>query len=142
MIAEQREKNMQPEDLARSGSEIGEQTALFMWAQINQDKYKELKWLFAIPNGSYRDKITGARLKASGTKPGLPDIFFPIKRSEWSGLWIELKRVKAKNKSAGVVSSEQSKWIEFLKSQGFGAVVCYGWLEARDTIIKYLTYKN
>ena len=31
--------------------------------------------LFAIPNGSLRDAITGALLRAEGVEPGAPDLF-------------------------------------------------------------------
>lgn len=129
-------KSPVPEDLLKSGSEWGNQAALFLWAQINQKKYPELKWLFAIPSGGLRDKITAGRMKAAGTKVGIPDLFLPIKRGPYSGLWIELK-VK-KNKP----SPEQLEWITCLQSQGFGAMVCVGFQEARDNLIKYLEWKN
>ena len=124
-----------PEKYAASGSEDSAQIAIFIWASQNLKKYPELKWLFAVPNGGYRNKATAGKLKAMGLKPGVPDIALMIKRGPYSGLWIELK-VK-KNKP----SPEQIEWINHLQSQGFGAMVCVGFQEARDTLIKYLEFK-
>lgn len=128
-------KSPTPESLSRSGSEWGEQAALFLWAQTVAKTNPELKWLFAIPNGGMRDKITAGRLKATGTKAGIPDLFLAIRRGPYSGLWIELKKIKG-----GKTSPEQDIWIDHLKSQGYGAIVCYGWESARDTILEYLKY--
>lgn len=110
---------------------MGHQTALFVWAQ--QSKILELKWMFAIPNGGQRNAIIGSQLKASGTKAGVPDIFLPIPRNGFKGLWIELKRPKK-----GIVSAEQHEWLEYLGSQGYANHVCFGWEEARDCLLQYL----
>lgn len=126
-----------PEKYA-GASEDSHQIALFGWTALPEikTKYPELKWLFAVPNGGFRNKATAGKLKASGLKKGVPDICLPIKRGIYSGLWIELK-VK-KNKP----TPEQLEWISLLQSQGFGACVCVGFQEARDMLIKYLEFKN
>lgn len=125
-----------PEQLAKSGSEHGHQSALFCWVGININKYPDLVWLFAIPNGGLRDKITAGKLKASGVKSGVPDICLPIRRGSYSGLFIEMKR--GKNKP----TAEQKEWINFLPTQGFGVIVCYDWEAARDIIIQYLEHEK
>jgi hypothetical protein len=79
-------------------------------------------------------------LKAEGVKDGVPDIFFPVPRGGWHGLFIELKRPESNGKRAGKATPEQLKWIAGLQKQGYGAVVCVGWEEARDTIIQYLNF--
>src|ERR1017187_9201799 len=124
---------MDPEQLAKSGSEWGEQAAIFCWSKQNEEKYPELKYLFAMPSGGLRDKITAGRMKAAGTKVGIPDIFLPVKRGGYSGLWIELKKVKGKT-AAGKPTKEQLEWICFLQSQGFGAMVCVGYIQAKDAL--------
>src|SRR6266576_1994743 len=68
---------MTPEQLALSGSENAEQTALFCWAGLNQIKYPPLKWMFAVPNGGFRFKREAGRLKAGGVKAGVPDVVLP-----------------------------------------------------------------
>ena len=140
-----------PEQLARSGSEHGEQAALFCYFNNErlEGRYLETKWLFAIPNGFFATSGQKAKMKAEGLKSGVPDICLPWPKhlkifkvwnqSAWVngpymyGLWIELKR-----KKKGVTSDEQSEWIEHLNKQGYYAKVCYGWEAARDTIIEYL----
>lgn len=130
-----------PAKYALSGSEDAHQVALFMKAAQNFDKYPELKLMFAIPNGGFRNKSEAARLKAMGVKRGVPDILLPVKRSLWSGLFVELKRPAAPGKREGTTSDEQDDWIDDLKAQGFGAMVCVGYEMAWNTIIAYLEFK-
>lgn len=107
----------------------------------------ELKWIHHIPNGGSRgndvrsQQIRGARLKAEGVRSGVSDICLPVKRGNCSGLYIEMKKPSLKPKrptSKGGCSDEQIEFGAFVQSQGFGFVVCYTWLEARDIIIAYL----
>jgi hypothetical protein len=130
-----------PEQLAASGTEHGHQAALFCWSAINTDKYPDLKWLFAIPNGGFRDKITAGRLKSEGVKAGVPDICLLVRRGPYAALWIELKRPKSKGKAKGRVQNNQSPWLNQANECGHGAIVCYGWEHARDILISYLDYK-
>ncbi len=140
---------MTPEQLAKSGSEAGEQTALFCWAAMERKRYPELEWLYAIPNGGARGDarsamIRGGQLKAQGVKAGVSDICLPVKRGPWSGLYIELKRVSlrpARQGSSGGVSPEQKAFGAFVASQGFGFAVCYGWSEASQVIKSYLDWR-
>lgn len=127
-----------PEQLAACGTEHGHQAALFCWAAIAVEVMPELRWLFAIPNGGMRDNITAGKLKAEGVKGGVPDTCLPIRRGQWSGLFIELKRPKSEGKTKGRKQFNQSEWIKHLWSEGFGAMVCFGWIEARDAITAYL----
>lgn len=127
---------MTPESLAKAGTERAEQVALFAWAALTASQYPELRLLFAIPNGGLRNKIVAANLKAEGVRAGVPDMFLPVARGRWHGLFIELKR-RTKNH----VSSEQLKMIVQLQAQGYGAAVCIGWEVARDCILAYLNLK-
>lgn len=129
-----------PEQLAASGSEDGHQLALMCWCALNFEKYPELKRLVAIPNGGFRDKREAAKLKAMGVKRGFPDLGLFVRRGEYSALFIELKKPKNKTK-AGKTNDEQDNWLEYLRTQGFGTIVCTGWEQARDTLIKYLEWK-
>lgn len=131
-----------PEYLASSGSESSHQKALFCFFALpeNQKRYPDVKYMFAIPNGGARTAITGARLKAEGVKPGVPDILLPLRRKyDWwySGLFIEMKKPTYRNRKDGGISVEQTEYIAFLSLQGFKCVVCYTWEEARDEVIKY-----
>lgn len=115
-------------------SEDQEQAWLFQWAARNRDKRPELARLFAVPNGGHRSKRTAAVLKLTGVKRGVPDIFLPVPRGEYHGLWIEMKSLA---KSARP-SPEQREWLAYLNEAGYRAVVCRGFEAARDEIISYL----
>ena len=89
--------------------------------------------LAAIPNGGRRDPVTGALLKAEGTQRGFPDLFLYVPRRVYHGLAIELKR-----RVGGRVSPAQAEWLNRLREQGYKAIVCYGWDDARRVIEGYL----
>jgi len=50
--------------------------------------------IFAVPNGGYRSKATGGRMKSEGLKAGVRDIFVPIQMGQLCGMWIEMKAGK------------------------------------------------
>lgn len=139
-------KLITPEDLAKSGTEDGEQMALFAWAALNYEQYQHLKWLYAVPNGGFRHIAEAAKFVATGTRAGVPDICLPLPiQTEWAkqyaGLYIELKIEKRRKEKDGGCSKEQLAYLEYLNSIGYIAKVCYGWIEARDLLIKYLELK-
>ena len=88
---------------------------------------------FHIANGGSRGKAEAARFKAEGVKAGVPDLFLPVARGPYHGLFIEMKRQKG-----GKVSDAQKAWISALIDQGYLAVVCYGWKDAAELIEDYL----
>lgn len=114
-----------------------EQAALFSWAGYSEGKYPELKLLFAIPNGGYRPIKVAIGMKETGTKSGVPDVFLPVSKQGFHGLFIEMKRVQG-----GAVSANQKMWITALAHQGYCVEVCKGFEAARDTIINYLEGKE
>lgn len=119
---------------AGKASEHDEQAALIAWADqmVMLGRYPILARLHAIPNGGKRDKVTAVRLKETGVRPGVPDLFIPWPNGKYFGLWIEMKA------EGGKLSKVQREWIEYLNEVGYLAVVCYGWESARDEIIRYL----
>lgn len=88
--------------------------------------------LFAIPNGGLRAKSVAAKLSIEGVRKGVPDLFLPVSRSGFYGLFIELKSEK------GRPTKEQNDWVLFLLAQGYMAKVCYGYQEAIDLISGYM----
>ncbi len=132
-------KEVTPENLAGK-TEDSQQMALFCWAAQNLNKYPQLKYMFAIPNGGSRHIAEATKLKATGLKAGVPDIFLPYPiQTEWAkqyaGLFIEMKVGKGKT------TKEQDDWLIYLEKIGYYCKVCYGWLEARNIIIEYLEFK-
>ena len=83
-----------------------------------------------------------ARLKREGLRPGCPDLFLAVPKSEGSiggglrylftGLFIEMKR------KGGKPSVEQVGFAYMLKQQGYNALICEGADEAIRAINGYL----
>lgn len=66
-------------------------------------------------------------------KAGVPDLFLPVSRDGYHGLFIELKR-----QAGGRVSDEQKEWIQELRDQGYRVEVCKGWEAAAGVLKNYL----
>lgn len=131
-----------PEQLAASGSEDAHQLALLCWCAQNFNKYPELKWLHHSPNGGSRNKREAAKFKAMGTKSGFPDLLLLAKRGPYGGLLIELKIPNLATKKDGGAQPEQIKWGNYLLDNGYGYRLCHGWKMARDTLVSYLEWKG
>ncbi|MDE2099041.1 MAG: VRR-NUC domain-containing protein [Patescibacteria group bacterium] len=97
-----------------------------------QEQRTLVEWLdwhricYAHPaNESKRSAIQGARLKAIGMSPGLPDLLLfdppPLYTHMYRGAAIELKRRKG-----GRVSETQRDWLERLRLRGWAVAVCEG----------------
>lgn len=138
-------KGPYPAKLAKE-SESSHQIALFAWCALPDVKqeFPELEWFHSIPNGGSRGDtaksraIEGGKIKAEGVKKGVSDMFLPVRRGQWPGLYIELKKLPGPGVGP---SSEQVAFGEFVQSQGYAFAVCYGWIEARNMIIAYLTQR-
>lgn len=99
-------------------SEAEEQRMLAKWLNLSR-----VLWCHC-PNGEHRDVRVGARLKALGVKPGVPDILVftpPPKSPQTRGVAIELKRVGTSR-----VSPYQQEWLDDLQMLGWDARVCCG----------------
>ena len=125
--------NMMPKDKRLLPKEGQEQAALMSWAQMQSWRWPELALMFHIPNGGGRSKAEAGRFKAEGVKAGVPDLFLPVPRGEWHGLFIELKR-----QAGGRLSDEQKEWIPALQAQGYRVEVCKGWEAAAEVLKDYL----
>jgi hypothetical protein len=112
--------------------ESDEQINLFEWAKLMQGQHPELALLHAIPNGGKRDAREAARLKREGVLAGVSDVFLPVAKGGFHGLYIELKA------KGGHVSPAQWKWLRETTTQGYYSIVCFGWVEASEVIKGYL----
>jgi len=102
------------------------------WALLSSGKYPELQLLHHIPNGGKRSASEAARFKATGVKPGVPDLCLPVPRGRYHGLYIEMKAI------GGTISEHQSIWLIELAKQGYYTVASFGADSAISTIEKYL----
>ena len=123
-------------------TEHEEQVSLIKWAREREERIPELEWIHSVPNGAkttfYRSK-SGATyspqkmyMKAEGLKRGVFDLCLPCARGGYNGLYIEMKDGKKK------LRPDQEKFMEFVLSEGFLAVVCTSFSHAKAELLAYL----
>ena len=91
-----------------------------MFVQWFRRTYKDVL-IFSIPLGGHRHPAVAAKLKATGTVKGVPDLFIPAWR-----VWVEMKKAKG-----GKLSQEQQLMIKYLQSVDYCVIVGHG---AEDAI--------
>lgn len=117
MIALTRERMKQnPVRRKPSNEEHRIQVSCVKWFRMQYPKLAKL--LYAVPNGSRRDAITGKILKDEGVVRGVSDLNLDIANRFYHGLRIEMKTPK------GVQSAEQKEFQKLMESQGFKYVIC------------------
>lgn len=89
--------------------------------------------VFAIPNGGMRHKRTAAMLKAEGVRAGVPDLFLPIPKGGYCGLFVEMKDIGGRKPRRS-----QMEWLDLLNAQGYAAYWAKGADEAIRLIERYM----
>lgn len=112
--------------------EQSEQIQLISWCEWQGGRYPILRRIYHIPNGGKRTRVEAAIFKRMGVKAGVPDLFLPAGENGKHGLYIELKS------DTGRPSKAQLDWVEYLMREGYEVAVCRGWMQAADTIVRYL----
>ena len=103
------------------------QCACVKWFRCRYRKYSRL--LYAVPNGSRRDAITGKILKDEGVVRGVSDLNLDMPNRFYHGLRIEMKTPK------GTQSKEQKEFQAEVEAQGFKYIIC----RSLDEFIKDVT---
>lgn len=145
-------------DDPRTYSEKGYALATY-GMRIAPDRLPQLRWLHAINNQGHGDEVRGNMKMAEGVKAGVFDTFLPVPMvhgipwrqtsffpggyavpygdgnvyTGYHGLYVELKR-PGKHKT----SPAQLEFGQYAQEMGYAAVVRVGWLEARETLLRYL----
>lgn len=109
-----------------------EQAIVFDWARLMETRHPELSLLQGSLNGVRLPIGLAVKAKRQGLKRGYPDIFLPVSRNGFHGLFIELKRVEG-----GVVSKDQRHIHSRLRAEGYFVDVCKG---AEHAILVIRTY--
>ena len=123
-------------------TEAQEQEALITWSEhyyfkLGKDGkavYRLCDYLMAIPNGGLRPILAALAMKRQGVTPGAPDLFLAFPIGGYAGLWIEMKRRTKEAK----LSTLQADFLVRMETRGYACQVCYGWDEARKSILNYL----
>lgn len=110
--------------MVEMATEQQEQEAVIQWARLRTGARPELGLLNSSLNG-VRLETNYQRQKAhrGGMQAGYPDLFLPVNRRGFYGLFIEMK------KKGGVpsdVSAMQHQWLSALIREGYFAAVAFG----------------
>lgn len=108
-----------------------EATAFMDMVRLHEHAHPDLRWLFAVPNGGYRNPITAKKMRAEGCRPGVYDYCWPLRTQRYPGLFLELKRL------TGKPSPEQVEFGAWAAAQGYRVAVCKGWIEAWGCVCEY-----
>jgi len=131
-----------------SPHESDEAVALIDWVVLARKQCESLRWLMRVPNGAglsggfaaNRGRIMQAQRE--GLTTGAPDYLLHKRHGGFFGFALELKRVSEKAKTArgsGGVKTDQRKWIDELRRDGWCVRVCYGADEAIIALRQYVS---
>lgn len=99
-------------------------------------QFPELAGVLSIPNGAPMSRRARGRMVAEGMLSGASDLFLPVARRGFHGLFMEVK------KKDGRVSPDQKAFIVFVTEQGYFAKVVFGLDELIETTRWYLTKED
>lgn len=116
----------------RGSEEHDEQVLFFKVLAANEKSRPELRYVYAVPNGGYRNKATAAKLKAEGTRRGISDVCIPIPSNGFHGAYFEFKS------KTGALSREQKEFADFVMSRGYKFFVARSAKEALKELQIYL----
>lgn len=112
-----------------SSSMNEDREALFVWANLPQQRetYPDFdKLLQALPYRSERSVNDGSNSNALY-------IHLAVPRDNCKGLYIRL------NNHGVTRGSDQMAYLSKMEQEGYAAANCFGWEEARDMIIHYMS---
>ncbi len=118
-------RNAQPEAI--------EQAKVIAWARANERNYPYLQLLHCSLNGVKMTKAQAGRAIAQGMLSGVPDLFLPVPKNGYHGLFIEMKY--GSNKVTE--NQEKSKFLQNAANVGYAISVCYSANEAIKRIEDY-----
>lgn len=105
-------------------------------ADLQKSCANYLRWkkvfFFHPPNGGYRLKSTGGRLKSEGVIAGVSDLVILEPRGAYHGLMIELKVGR------NTLSLAQIDYLRKCWKKGYSVAVCYNFDAFKKVVDKYL----
>jgi hypothetical protein len=106
--------------------------AVVEWADRQAQTHPALELLFHVPNGGSRHVAEAVKLKAMGTRQGVPDLLLPVPRGDKIGLALELKS------ASGRLRPKQAWWLRELRASGWAVAVAYTFSEAQKVLTGYV----
>ena len=125
MMAMQPKTRRKPRDL-----EHKLQAACVRWYRLQYPKMKHN--LFAVPNGSKRDVIIGAKLKEEGVLSGVSDLILLKSNRFYGALLIEMKTPEGRQ------SDTQKEWQQKITNDGFKYVIVRSLEDFQREVKQYL----
>lgn len=125
MMAMQPKTRRKPRDL-----EHKLQAACVRWYRLQYPKMKHN--LFAVPNGSKRDVIIGAKLKEEGVLAGVADLILLKSNRFYGALLIEFKTPEGRQ------SDTQKEWQQKITNDGFKYVIVRSLEDFQREVKQYL----
>ena len=101
--------------------------------RLLEQRYPELRTLFAVPNAAKRSFKLAAMLKAEGMLSGVPDIILPVARKGFNGLMIEFKKPVT-----GRLTGAQQDYIDLIVKENWLVVVMTDAQAAINVVKNYL----
>ncbi len=113
--------------------EADQQKQVVTWARwaSKSNKYPMLEMLHCSLNGVKLSPIQAKIAKAQGMLSGVPDLFLPVPKNGYHGLFIEMKYGSNK------VTESQEKFLQNAANVGYAVSVCYSANEAIKRIEDY-----
>ena len=122
------------EEMKFTTTEGQQQIALIKWFKYQYQG----KIIFAIPNGAMLGGNKYAlmrKMKQEGLLPGASDLFIPIPKGNYCGLFIEMKNLGA---TVCKVSEDQKWFLDEMRIAGYAAEWAAGFDKAKDIIENYM----
>lgn len=110
--------------------ELEQQIACMTWLQYAYPNAWEV--MFAIPNEGKTSYVMGKKLKLAGMKAGIPDLFLPVAKQNFNGLFVETKT------KLGRLSTAQKDMHLKLIAKGYCVKTCYSLEQFIEVISCYL----
>ena len=113
--------------------ESAHQQQVIEWARwaSRSAKYPMLNMLHCSLNGVKLSKTQAGIAKGQGMLSGVPDLFLPVPRGRYHGLFIEMKH------GTNTLTDNQKKFLQNAANVGYAVSVCYSASEAIKRIEDY-----
>ena len=126
-----KQPTIKPRTKRNAQPEAAEQAKVIAWARANERNYPYLQLLHCSLNGVKMTKAQAGRAIAQGMLSGVPDLFLPVPKNGYHGLFIEMKYGSNK------VTENQEKFLQNAANVGYAISVCYSANEAIKRIEDY-----
>lgn len=110
-----------------------EQIFAVAWFEAAYPMYQDI--LLHYPAGGKRHIRTAARLKRMGAKAGVSDLFLPLPRGGFHGLWMEYKPAPP---APGRLQPSQSRWLKRMADLGYRTACVRGPMAFASLVAEYL----